>query len=186
MNGVSTELVYGLGLIIEIPTLKRYDGAISLSDHRCFTCLHFRQPNSTIFVFGEHPTKPNRSLLMSFNTNREETLIAETDYRKGCATACINGEYICLVSQSLMKACLQHPQYCLLERTDTYVNTVIEVHWLYCSTRVENVQICFQFHKVVPPTMRKKQQSNCKHKCNENDVPASFYLHCSKLCRPGL
>ncbi len=136
--------------------MKRCNLAISLRNHRCFLCMNFRQPNSAIFVFGEHSTKPNRSVLMSFNTNREETLMAETDFRAMCATACVNGEYICLVPQSLIKACLQRPQYCLLGWTDTYVNTVIEVHWLYCSTRVENVQICFQIPNQVSIPQSKK------------------------------
>ncbi len=170
---ISMERGYGLRLIISILFLKKCNKAISPSDHRGFLCLYFRQPNSTIFVFGEHPTKPNRCVLMSFNTNREETLIAETDFRAMCATACINGEYICFCPNPWWRLVCTI-QYCLLERTETYVNTVIEVHWLYCSTRVENVQICFQIHKVVPPTMKK----------SSNQIANTYLL--KMTCQPVL
>ncbi len=35
---------------------------------------------------------------MAFDSNRKETIIAETDYRVYCAIACIDGEYVRFVT----------------------------------------------------------------------------------------
>ncbi len=47
-----------------------------------------------VCVFGSHLSKPNRYTLASFNTRREEKIIAETDYRKGGAMACVDGKKV--------------------------------------------------------------------------------------------
>ncbi len=72
-----------------------------------FPYLYFRRFSNAGFIFGEHPTKPNRCALMAFNTKREETLIAETDYRIFCSTACINGELISELSIRVASFSLQ-------------------------------------------------------------------------------
>ncbi len=50
--------------------------------------------SSTVCVFGENPKNPKKCTLITFNTKLEETLIAEVDYRWGCAVGCINGMFV--------------------------------------------------------------------------------------------
>ncbi len=52
-----------------------------------------RLSGSTVCIFGDHAANPNRSAVMTFNSNREEAMVAETDYRILCSTVCINGEF---------------------------------------------------------------------------------------------
>ncbi len=44
-----------------------------------------------VCIFGNHLREPNRSTLMTFNTRRKEELIAETNFRRHCAMACLEG-----------------------------------------------------------------------------------------------
>ncbi len=50
--------------------------------------------NEFVVILGSHLSKPNRSTLMTFNTRREEEIIAETDYRKYGAMACVDGKKV--------------------------------------------------------------------------------------------
>ncbi len=47
-----------------------------------------------VVILGSHLSKPNRSTLMTFNTRREEKIIAEIDYRKDGAMACVDGKKV--------------------------------------------------------------------------------------------
>ncbi len=47
-----------------------------------------------VCIFGSHLSKPNRSTLLTFNTRRQEKIIAETDYRKYGAMACVDGKKV--------------------------------------------------------------------------------------------
>ncbi len=46
----------------------------------------------SVCIFGSHETNPDRCALYTFDANRNETLIAETEFRGHCAIACLNGE----------------------------------------------------------------------------------------------
>ncbi len=45
-----------------------------------------------VCIFGTHETNPDRCALYTFDANRKETLIAETEFRGHCAIAYLNGE----------------------------------------------------------------------------------------------
>ncbi len=45
----------------------------------------------SVCLFGIHKSKPDRCALYTFDTNRKETLIAETEFRHHNAIACLNG-----------------------------------------------------------------------------------------------
>ncbi len=47
-----------------------------------------------VCIFGSHLSKPNRYTLATFNTRHEEKIIAETDYRKYGAMACVDGKKV--------------------------------------------------------------------------------------------
>ncbi len=46
--------------------------------------------SSTVCIFGESAKKPGRCTLITFNTKRQETVIAEVDYRMACSIGCVN------------------------------------------------------------------------------------------------
>ncbi len=48
----------------------------------------------SVCIFGTHGTNPDRCALYTFDANRKETLITETEFRNHCAIACLNGELI--------------------------------------------------------------------------------------------
>ncbi len=50
--------------------------------------------SSTACIFGENSKNANNCALITFNTKREETVVAEVDSRWACAFGCINGEYV--------------------------------------------------------------------------------------------
>ncbi len=50
--------------------------------------------DSTVCVFGENLKNQNKCTVMTFNTKREETVVAEVDYRIECAFGCVNGELV--------------------------------------------------------------------------------------------
>ncbi len=115
--------------------LKMFNTAIRLNDHHYFLCLSVRFSNNTVFVFGEHPTKRGRCALMTFNANREETLIAETDFRVLCPTVCINGEYIRLVIRSFLMT--GFATYTVLpEQNISSMNTVSKASTVLTSLRM--------------------------------------------------
>ncbi len=50
--------------------------------------------SSTVCVFGEKSIDRKKCVLITFNTKREEKVVAEVDVRLGCVLGCINGEYV--------------------------------------------------------------------------------------------
>ncbi len=49
--------------------------------------------SSIVSVFGENSKNPKKCALITFNNKREEkVVVAEVDYRVGCALGCVNGE----------------------------------------------------------------------------------------------
>ncbi len=50
--------------------------------------------SSTVCVFGENSENPQKCTLITFNTKREEKVVAEVANRLGCALGCVNGEYV--------------------------------------------------------------------------------------------
>ncbi len=47
--------------------------------------------SSTVCVFGEKSTNRKKCVLITFNTKREEKVVAEVDYRWDCAFGCVSG-----------------------------------------------------------------------------------------------
>ncbi len=45
-----------------------------------------------VCIFGTLKTKPGRCAVYTFDTNRKETFIVETEFREHCAIACLNGK----------------------------------------------------------------------------------------------
>ncbi len=64
------------------------------------TCRSSHAPwlnEPSICVFGRHESKKKRSSVVLFNSNREETVVAETEYRAFCSVAYLNGEiFVCI------------------------------------------------------------------------------------------
>ncbi len=60
--------------------------------------MHYRGPlratidGSTVCIFGKSETNRNKCKLITFNTKREETVVAEVAFRMGCAMGCVNGK----------------------------------------------------------------------------------------------
>ncbi len=54
-----------------------------------------------VVILGSHLSKPNRYTLATFNTRREQKIIAETDYRKYGAMACVGGKKV--ITSSLVR-----------------------------------------------------------------------------------
>ncbi len=50
--------------------------------------------DASICVFGRHVSNPNRCSVLILNSQRDEKVIADTDYRAFGAVACLNGEFI--------------------------------------------------------------------------------------------
>ncbi len=50
--------------------------------------------DARICVFGVHLSDSNRCSVVIMNSNREEEVIADTEYRDYGAVACLNGEFI--------------------------------------------------------------------------------------------
>ncbi len=60
--------------------------------------LHLCQSESAkdqnVCILGSHCTKTDKSVLLKFNLQRQETVVAEVKFRHHCAIACLNGEHI--------------------------------------------------------------------------------------------
>ncbi len=55
-----------------------------------------------VCIFKRHLTKPHKFVLMTFNTRREEKIIAETDYRRYGAMACVDGKNVFSLAEDLL------------------------------------------------------------------------------------
>ncbi len=67
-----------------------------------FLFIYYRGPaiptfdRNTVYVFGGNSKNSQNCALIKINSKHEETVVAEVDYRRGCAFGCVSGKNVFL------------------------------------------------------------------------------------------